>query len=141
MDQFIQTLYADYGKKLDAIRAYLEKLGNRTDTVKSSSLDCVGSLIAKYNAVAEFNKTKPATAPSTQFATSDDFDTYEGDSSVDTVKLDAAIASTAKSINYEFEQATAELQGLVQLYQDLQDILNKIWDAWADKIQTVEKEL
>lgn len=138
MTPFVQTLYKDYGNKLDAIRTYLEKLNARTDQVKSSSLTCVGALIEKYNAIVDFNKNMPERIPSTSFSVEDEAPVVDADQ-IDVDKLDSNIALASKDINYQFEKATEELQGLVQLYQDLQNLLNTIWDTWAEQIQQAEK--
>ena len=138
---YIQNLYNDYTLKIKNIHKYIEKIQTLTKELESQTGTWANRLNTKYTALATgSHNQKPHTSLGGNFALEPSQPKpslpKKENNEIDLQELDIYILQYTKNIDYTFQKAETSLQFLVQSYQDLQELTNKIWDAWNDLIGT-----
>jgi DNA repair exonuclease SbcCD ATPase subunit len=136
-EQYLDTLYQDFEIKLNSINTYLKRLNDSAGSINQTSKEWAYDLKKKYEAVKNFNTNKPKSVPTTHFSielppdANDAYTTAEKEIK----RIDNAINNSSQQINHIFQKSQKDLQFLVQSYQDLQNIINKIYDTWSSIIE------
>jgi chromosome segregation ATPase len=136
-EQYLETLYKDFEIKLNSISTYLKRISDTTGNLNQLSKEWTYDLKKKFLLVQKYNSTKPKIAPSTHFSielppeVNQEFTKAEKEIK----QVDLTINNNSEQINYTFQKANRDIKFLVQSYQDLQDIINKIYETYSEIIE------
>ena len=127
---YVKTLYNDYSVKVKSIKKYLDKIENETGELTQATYEWIQNLQEKYKLLDEFEKTR-VKMPNSNFMLEPQGQTTVNEP--DKLKvIDTKVSQNAEQINYIFEKLGSEGQFLMQSFQDLQNIVNQIYDTWND---------
>lgn len=138
--EYLETLYQDFETKQNSIKVYLERIGNEAKDVDETTKEWATLLKRKNDSIEAFNKSRPKSVPTTQFSIESLPDSGQIDSSAEKSihDIDLAINNNSQQINYQFTKAQRDLQFLVTSFQDLQNLVNQIYEAWSEVIEMKE---
>ncbi len=134
---YLATLYKDFETKLISINKYLERLGSQSKDIKETTYEWIEYLGKKNKILTSFRQNKIKSVPTSQFVTepnpSQANNMMDGDQLDDNIKeVETNISQTSKEINYRFMKVQKDIQFLVTSYNDLQSLINTIYDSWEE---------
>ena len=128
--EYLKTLYTEFSNKVRSINKYLEKVKSETGDLNQSVFEWAGKLHDKYDALETFQQSRPHLPPVGDFAIEnrEQPQTMTDDGSLK--KIEREIVDCSEQINHQFEKTQRDVQFLVQTLQDLQDVVNQIYDKY-----------
>ena len=133
---YLQLLYKDLKTKLDSIHKYGDAIESQLGDIYQSVYESIGYSKKKYDMLSSFVSSQVEHNPQTQFDMEDpDINKppkdVPDDDSDNIEDLNISINQSFQEINYRFEKQERNLQNLVVAHQELQDIVNQIFEAWG----------
>jgi len=134
---YLATLYKDFETKLISINKYLERLGSQSKDIKETTYEWIEYLGKKNKILTSFRKNKIKSIPNTQFSVephpAQANEIIDGEQLNDNIgEVETNISQTSKEINYRFMKVQKDIQFLVTSYNDLQSLINTIYDSWEE---------
>jgi len=129
---YLTTLYQDFANKVRSVTKYNELLKNGTGEINQATYAWVGKLKEKYDILDKFQQSRQKSVPATEFSVEFSPSAIPSADNTDIKKADSEINDLSEKINYLFTKAEKELGFLTQSYEDLQNLVNKVWDQYQD---------
>jgi hypothetical protein len=132
-NEYLKTLYQDFAKKIKSIIKYIELTKNETGEIGQVTYAWIGKLRKKLEILEAFQKTRQHAVPATEFAIEQAAQPVDETKTNENIQaVDKEINDTSAQINYLFTKAEREVSFLVQSFQELQDLVNNIYDQFQD---------
>lgn len=133
MNEYLKTMYRDYAIRVKSINTYLKMVKDETGEINQATYEWIGKRKNKFDILKKFQDSRQKSAPATEFAVELPPTMGEPPSNDEDIKkVDADIKNSEEQLNYAFEKTLKHLQFVVQSFQDLEDIVNKVGDYYDD---------
>lgn len=132
MNEYLKTIFQDFARKVDSINRYIDIIKGETGSLNQSTLEWVGKLKKKYEILKKFQDSRQKSAPTTEFSVELPPNAKSPSNDEDVKAIEAAINDSNEQLNYGFGKTLSHVQFLVQSFQDLEELVNQIYDYYDD---------
>jgi hypothetical protein len=109
----------------------LERLKSEIGDINQNVYEWGSKLNDKYEALANFQTTRPHTPPSGDFALENRSQPTNQSDDGSLKQLEQKVIDASEQINHLFLKTEKDAQFLVQTLQELQDVVNKVYDKYS----------
>lgn len=134
--EYIDTLYQDFNRKVEAIFRYIDLLKNNT-TKTTEFLAQYVALHEQLHDTLSQSKQQNVLPTDTQFAVEQNTQVIPNNDNIK--ELSSKINNSSPMIEYKFEELLRNLQYISQSFQSYQEMTNKILEAWNESIQGIQQ--